>query len=37
MVMAQGTPTKLGRYVESQFPDEVRVERALVSTEEVLH
>ena len=28
---------KLGRYVESQFPDEVRVERALVSTEEVLH
>ena len=28
---------KLGRYVESQFPDGVRVERALVSTEEVLH
>src|SRR5256885_12929617 len=28
---------KRGRYVESQFPDGVRVERALVSTEEVLH
>ena len=28
---------KLGRYVESQFPDGVRVERALVSSEEVLH
>ena len=28
---------QLGRYVESQFPDGVRVERALVSTEEVLH
>ena len=27
---------KLGRYVESQFPDGVRVERGLVSAEEVL-
>ena len=27
---------KLGRYVESQFPQGVRVERALVSAEEVL-
>ena len=28
--------TKLGRYVESQFPQGVRVERGLVSAEEVL-
>ena len=28
---------KLGRYVESQFPQGVRVERGLVSAEEVLH
>jgi hypothetical protein len=27
---------KLGRYVESQFPDGSRVERGLVSAEEVL-
>lgn len=27
---------KLGRYVESQFPDGARVERGLVSAEEVL-
>ena len=27
---------KLGRYVESQFPQGVRVERALVSADEVL-
>jgi uncharacterized protein YlxP (DUF503 family) len=27
---------KLGRYVESQFPQGVRVERALVSAEEVI-
>jgi uncharacterized protein len=27
---------KLGRYVESQYPDGARVERGLVSTEEVL-
>ena len=27
---------KLGRYVESQFPDTSRVERGLVSAEEVL-
>ena len=26
---------KLGRYVESQFPDGVRVERALVSVQEM--
>jgi uncharacterized protein YlxP (DUF503 family) len=28
---------KLTRYVESQFPDGVRVERALVSSEELLN
>jgi uncharacterized protein YlxP (DUF503 family) len=28
--------TKLGRYVESQFPQGVRVERGLVSADEVL-
>jgi uncharacterized protein YlxP (DUF503 family) len=27
---------KLARYVESQFPDGVRVERAVVSSDEVL-
>jgi uncharacterized protein YlxP (DUF503 family) len=27
---------KLARYVESQFPDGVRIERALVSAEEIL-
>jgi len=27
---------KLTRYVESQFPDGVRIERALVSSEEIL-
>jgi uncharacterized protein len=28
---------KLGRYVESQFPQGTRVERGLLSAEEVLH
>jgi uncharacterized protein YlxP (DUF503 family) len=28
---------KLGRYVESQFPQGVRVERGLLSADEVLH
>jgi hypothetical protein len=27
---------KLARYVESQFPDGVRIERALMSGEEIL-
>ena len=28
--------TKLGRYVDSQFPQGVRIERALLSSEEIL-
>ena len=34
--VVEGAALKLGRYVESQFPDGVRVERGLVSAEEVL-
>ena len=30
------TASKLARYVESQFPDGVRVERGLITTDEVL-